>query len=263
MPLQLHRSLPRLRALALVLLTSLLAGCGAATLPPVHSETERLELGRRELQNRQYAAAIELLKGYVDKNAGGADVDQAIELLGECYLRTKEWGEAQTQFERLLRDYPESDSAGTAALRLGDALWGQARGPDFDQEYTEKALDQWKSYLRSYPGHWLNTVGEQRVQKARARLAEKLADTGILYIKLHRAAPARVYFERVLEEFADTTPAAQAALGMALADALEGKRDQAMAALRDVETRFAGRPEAKQATQELRHLERHDPKRKK
>ncbi len=232
-------------------------------MPAVHSEAERLELGRRALQNRQYAVAIELLKGYVDNNAGGADVDQAIELLGESYLRTKQWGEAQTQFERLLRDYPESDSAGTAALRLGDALWGQARGPDFDQEYTEKALEQWQGYLRSYPGHWLNAEGQQRVQKARARLAEKLADTGILYIKLHRPGPARVYFERVVSEFADTTPAAQAALGLALADALEGKRSEAIAELRDVQSKFPSRPEARRAAQELRRLEHQDPKRKK
>jgi outer membrane protein assembly factor BamD len=262
-PPHLRCSRPRLRRLAFVALAGLLAGCGGSTLPAIHSEPERLVLGRRALLNHEYNVAIELLKGYVENNAGGADVDQAVELLGESYLGAKEWGEAQTQFERLLRDYPESDSAGTAAFRLGDAIWKQARGPDFDQENTLKALEQWQGYLRSYPGHWLNTEGEKRVQLARTRLADKLADTGLLYIKLGRTRPARIYMRRVLDDYPDTPPAAQAALGLALADALEGKRAEAMAELRQVQSSYPNRPEAQRAAKELVRLERHDPQRKK
>ena len=115
-----------------------LAGCGASVLPAVHSEAERLTLARRLMQQHHYANAIDLLKGYIDTNAGSADIDAAIYLLGECYLRTKDWALASTEFERLLRDYPESDSGGAASFGLGDALFGQARGPDFDQEETTK-----------------------------------------------------------------------------------------------------------------------------
>jgi outer membrane protein assembly factor BamD len=247
---------------ALVGLAGLLAGCGASTIPAVHSEPERLAQGRRALERREYNVALELLKSYVENNAGGADVDQAIELLGEANLRIKEWGEAQSQFERLLRDYPESDSAAAASFRLGEALWGQSRGAAFDQEYTQKALEQWESYLRAYPGHWQNDAGEKRRQVARERLADKLDRAGVLYLKLRRAGPARIYFQRVLDEYPDTSFAPNASLGLALADALAGKRDEAFAALRDIETRFAGQTVALRAAKERAHLERHPPKQK-
>jgi outer membrane assembly lipoprotein YfiO len=250
------------RLLACGALAGLLAGCGASTIPAVHSEQERLAQGRHALEQRDYNIALELLKTYVANNAGGADVDQAIELLGECNLHIKEWVEAQNQFERVLRDYPESDSAAAASFRLGEALWGQARAPAFDQEYTQKALEQWEGYLRAYPGHWQNGEGQKRVQTARERLADKLNRTGTLYLKLNRAGPARVYFQRVLDEYPDAAIAADAQLGLALADALAGKRDEAMAALHDIETRHAGQAVALRAAKELARLERHPPKQK-
>jgi len=248
--------------LAIGAFAGLLAGCGASTVPAVHSEPERLAQGRRALERREYNVALELLKSYVENNAGGADVDQAIELLGESNLRIKEWAEAQSQFERILRDYPESDSAAAASFRLGEALWGQARGPDLDQEFTQRALEQWDGYLRAYPGHWLNPEGVKRRQAARERLADKLNRAGDLYLKLRRAGPARVYFQRVLDEYPDTAIAAHASLGLALADAQEDKRDEALAALRDLQTRYAGQAVALRAAKELARLERHPPKKK-
>jgi outer membrane protein assembly factor BamD len=259
---QSRRALRLLLPLAVGVLTGLLAGCGASTIPAVRSEPERLAQGRRALERREYDVAIELLKSYVANNAGGAEVDQAIELLGESHLRIKEWGEAQSQFERLLRDYPESDSAAAASFRLGEALWGQSRGPAFDQEYTQKALEQWESYLREYPGHWQNAEAGKRRQAARERLADKLDRAGNLYLKLRRTEPARVYFQRVLDEYPDTAFAPNASLGLALADAQAGNRDEALAALRDLETRFAGQAVARSAAREIARLERHPPKKK-
>jgi outer membrane assembly lipoprotein YfiO len=244
-------------------LAGLLAGCGAGVMPVVHSEQERLAQGRQALAAGEYNVAIEYLKTYVTNNAGGSDVDLAIDLLGQAYLHIKEWAEAQGQFERLLRDYPESDSAGSASYYLGEALWGQARGPDFDQEFTQKSLDQWTSYLASYPGHWQNDLGGKRVQKARERLAKKLADDGTLYLKLRDTRPARVYFQRVLDEYPGTPAAEEATLGLALADAQAGKRAEAIAALRDLESHHPGRDVAQRAAKELARLERHEPQKKK
>jgi outer membrane protein assembly factor BamD len=251
------------RLAALVTLAGLLAGCAASTIPSVHSEAERLELGRRALANHEYDVAIELLKTYAANNTGGADVDQAIEMLGEANLRIKEWAEAQAQFERLLRDYPESDSAASGSFLLAEALWGQSRGPDYDQEFTRRALEQYQTYLGAYPGHRLNGAAEMSIQRANERLATKLVNDGHLYVKLQRTGPARIYFQRVLDEYPNTGAAADAELGLALADARDGKRDEAMTALRDLQTRYAGQPVAARAGKELAWLERHAAKNKK
>ena len=248
---------PSLRlALAGLALGAAVWGCAAGSLPTVASEGERLEQARRAMSKREYSVAIELLKSYIDHNAGSRDVDEAIYRLGMCYLGTREWPSAQVEFERLLRDYPESDSSGSAAFRLGVALFGQSRPRDFDQEFTTKALEQWRNYLASYPGHWLNPEALRRIGESRARLAGKLADTGRLYLKLKLTRPARVYFQRVLDEYADTPSVGEARLGLALCDALEGRRREAIEQLRRVEADHAGDPVARRAAWERARLER-------
>jgi len=231
-------------------------GCGASTLPAIHSEPERLAVARQMMARREWNIAIELLKGYISANAGSADVDEAIERLGECYLAKKDWPSAAVEFERLLRDYPESDSSGTASFRLGEALFGQARPRDFDQEYTHKALEQWQSYLRSFPGHWLNAEAERKIVVTRRRLALKLLDTARLYLKLKFLSPARIYYERVAQEYADTGLESDALLGVAMCDAKAGKKAEAIEGFKVVEERFAGQPIAARAAHERSRLER-------
>lgn len=233
-----------------------LAGCGAHVLPEIRSQADRLSTAKRLHDEGAYADAVELLKTYTTGSSGAADVDQAVYLLGDCYLRTKEWALASVEFERLLKDYPESDSSGSAGFRLGEAYFGQARGQDFDQEFTVKALDQWESYLRGNPGHWLNAEAEKRVLAARTRLARKLLATGNLYLNLRLPGPARFYFRQVGDQYADTPAKPEADLGLALADAREHKGTEAIAQLREIETRYPGTAIAARAAHERGRIER-------
>jgi outer membrane protein assembly factor BamD len=240
-------------ALVLVLVV---VGCGAHVLPAMRSESERLATARRLREQGDCAEAIELLKTYVTNAAGAAQVDEAVYWLGDCYLRTKDWALAAGEFERLLRDYPESDSSAAASFALGEAYFGQAGREDFDQEFTIKALEQWQSYLREHPGHWRYAEGERRVATARTRLANKLARTGTLYLKLRLWEPARVYFLKVKEEYSDTPADSEARLGLALCDAGQGRRDDAIAELKQLEERHPGERVAERAARARKRLER-------
>ncbi len=233
-----------------------IAGCGAGTLPQVHSEPERLQVARRLYAAHDYTQAIELFKTYVANNAGSADVDEAIYQLGQGYLMTKDYPSAQIEFERLLRDYPESDSSASASFRLGEALFGQSRGPDFDQDYTHKALEQWESYRDTHPGHWLQPEAARRIQSTRNRLASKVLASGELYLSLKLGRPARAYFQRVLDDYPETPQAGEASIGLALADVLTHKRQSAIARLRELETQYPGQPIAVRAAKERARLER-------
>uniref|UniRef100_A0A832HZ28 Outer membrane protein assembly factor BamD n=1 Tax=Eiseniibacteriota bacterium TaxID=2212470 RepID=A0A832HZ28_UNCEI len=247
------------RPLAAAALALALAGCGASVLPTITSDADRLAAARTLMARRNWIAAAELLRVHVDRSLGSADVDEAIYLLGECHLGAREWALAQVEFERLVRDYPESDSAAAASFQLGAALFGQTRPADFDQEFTVRAIEQWQRYLASYPGHWRNAEAERRIADGRARLARKLDATGRLYVKLRRPGPARVYFERVRDEYADTPLVGDALIGLAWCDALEGRRAQALERLDDLEARFRGQPLAARAAAERARIARVRP----
>jgi outer membrane protein assembly factor BamD len=254
--MMLNGALPLRVAAALLGLALVLAGCAAGPLPAVHSDAERLELARRQYRERDWVNAIDLLKTYIDRNAGSADVDEAIYLLGECYLESKDYPNAALEFERLQRDYPESDSSGSAAFSLGEALFGQSRPADFDQEYTMRALEQWERFRRDYPGHWLEAESDRRIAQCRARLASKLISNGELYLKLRLADPARVYFRRVVDEFADTPEVGDAMIGIARCDARLGRTTEAVEYLKELEARFGGQPLGGIAARERAKIER-------
>lgn len=231
-----------MKRVAIAAALALLAGCGGAVLPQIHDEGGRLELGRRLYAKGDAALAIQVLAPFFTSGSGSADVDDALYLTGLCHLKLKDYPAAQGDFERLLRDYPESDSAASAAFRQGEALWGQSRGPDFDQEYTLKALDQWMSYRREHPEHWLADEATRRIAEARSRLATKLYRTGDLYVKLKDYDSARRYFRDVLNEYSESPVYGDALIGWAVASARLGERDTALTTLRELEQEFAGKP---------------------
>jgi outer membrane protein assembly factor BamD len=238
---------------------ALLAGCGASIAPQIHSDADRVTVGRTLYAKREYALVIDLLNNYTTTGTGNADIDQAVYLLGMAYLGQKEYASAQTQFERMTRDYPESDSAGAAAYRLGEALFGQSRDFDFDQEFTLKAIAQWESFVKGAPDDPWAPFARQKIASCRARLARKLWRSGDLYVKLNLYEPAKFYFLSVIEDYADTPVYGDALIGTAVADARLGKRDSALAVLRGLEQQFEGRPLALRAAAVRAKVEKWPP----
>jgi outer membrane assembly lipoprotein YfiO len=223
-----------------VALGALLAGCGASIVPQIHNEADRITVARRLYDKGEYAIVVDLLNSYTTTGSGSADIDQAVYLLGNAYLKQREYASAQAQFERIARDYPESDSAAAASYRLGEALLGQSRASDFDQEFTLKALEQLRLVVQEVPGSSWGTLAEQRIAECRARLARKLWRSGDLYVKQNLYEPALIYYRSVMNEYSDTPVLGDALIGLAVADARLGRKDTALVVLRDLETRFAG-----------------------
>lgn len=244
------------RRIVSVLSVAALAGCGASVLPSITSEAERLAAARRLMDEREYRSAAELLQAYIANNAGSGDVDQAIYLLGLSHLKTKDWSLAAVEFERLLRDYPESDSSAAARYGLAEAKFAQSRPPEYDQDNTRQALDEWMRYLQDFPGHWQNTAARERILACRTRLAEKLIRTARLYVKMSEWGPARVYFQKVATDYPETTWLPEAEMGLAVCDAHQGEFEPAIAKLRDMEARYAGQPIARQAERERKRIEK-------
>lgn len=229
-------------AVAALVASVLLAGCGAVIMPQIHNDADRVTVARRLLDKGDHAMAVEVLSNYVNTGTGNADIDQALYVLGLSYMGEHEYASAQAQFERLTRDFPESDSAVAGAYRLGQAFFGQSRGPDFDQEFTLRAMNQWEAVVQAdEAGPW-GDLARTRIAECRARLARKLWRTGDVYVKLKLYEPAKVYFGSVIEDYADTPIYGDALIGNAVADARLGRRDSALAVLGRLAKDFEGRP---------------------
>ena len=109
---------------------------------------------------------------------------------------------------------------------------------DFDQEFTQKALDQWQSVPARLPRALAEPRGGQRHARSRARGSRhKLVDDGE---PLHQAQAVRARRASTSSGWSTSTairpPAADAELGIALVDAREDRRDEAIERLQAIET---------------------------
>src|SRR5205823_10031396 len=82
-----------------------------------------------------------------------------------------------------------------------------------DQTYTTKAIDAFQNFIDYNPTHQLVHDAEEKIKELNSRLAKKLYEGGLLYMKLEYYASAMKYFDAVIEKYHDTPYAEPAHLG--------------------------------------------------
>ena len=155
--------------------------------------------------------------------------------------------EAQYKYRDFLNRFPGSESADYAMLQIAMVSYKQMERPDRDQQKTREAVEKLQDMLRAYPRSELRPEAEKRLAEAYDRLAKHehvvarfyakrkswpaavqrlngLIDTyptyserdaaffdlGTALAHLGRDGEARLYFERVLTEFPDSSYAERA-----------------------------------------------------
>jgi outer membrane protein assembly factor BamD len=228
-----------------------LSGCGSANRPvAAATPQDQLRLAQLRYDRREYLEAIELAKGYIQFRAGASDLDEAHFLLGMCYVQRKEWPLAAGEFLIVASEFSDSPRAGDAHYWLGTSYWKQARGPQFDQDYTRRAIAQWDRFLQLYPDHPKAEEARAVRLEGRARLAEKALRNGNLYVTLKHWDPARYYFNLVLHDYSDTKWVDAARVGIAATYRGTGQFAEARAVLEDALPAMTD-PEAKHKAEEL------------
>jgi outer membrane protein assembly factor BamD len=185
----------------------LLLGLGctyAGQSKPGGAPEDDFAAAKAEYESGHYFDAVQKLEAFIDQHPGSVLVDQAIFTLGKAYEAQKDWVMAATQFERLVRDFPESRSTCDAEFLLGSCYWRQSRNAPYDQSETRRALDQLRRYTGRCPDHAALGAADSLIGLARDRLAEKQYRAAELYRRRKEREAAVVYCDLIVEEFSDT-----------------------------------------------------------
>lgn len=238
---------------ALAALATLAAGCGGS-LKEQQSGVADYEHGKAAFDQSNWYDAIADLKTYVEQYPGTEKTDDALYYLGEAYFRNKDFALASGQFDRLIRDFPQSPLQPDALFLLARCDDVTSRPPSNDQTETLRAIDRYRQFLDTYPEHAKASEARERLAALRERLAEKRFRNGRLYAKLHQIAAASFYLEGVLKDYAETRWAGDAALLLAEIYVRQGKRDEAIAALRRIPQDLATAEVRRKGQERLRSL---------
>jgi outer membrane assembly lipoprotein YfiO len=210
------------RGLWILLVPVLLAaGCGGSA-PGIQvlpgSEGDFIQ-AKRAYEEGNYVRAVELLTAFLDAHPGSNQLDEALVLLGEAHQRTGESLLAVQDYERLIRDFPQSSFREQAEFGRAEASYRDAQKPSLDPEGTETALSLFRAYLIRYPEGTKVEEARNAIEDCLDRLAVKAYLNAQTYRRLNRPRAEVIYLEKALTtkpEFSRTGEAL-AALGRAYA----------------------------------------------
>lgn len=93
-----------------------------AVLPPSNSLKDEYDLAYGYILRRDYAAADDAFRAFMQNHAGDAMIPQAHYWLGESQFQRQQYNDAAETFLDVYNKYPQSPKAPEALMRLGQSL---------------------------------------------------------------------------------------------------------------------------------------------
>lgn len=145
-----------------------------------------------------------------EKIAPDEMVDDAIFVLGQYYLREKQYDEAITEYKRLRKMFPTSEWATQAQFQIGVAEREKSPGASYDDRSKQKAVEAFQRAGKKDPQGKTGRAAKAQVDKISETLAEKQLNIGRFYLKRGRKRAAKVYLRRTIAMYPGTRAAATA-----------------------------------------------------
>ncbi len=182
---------------------------------------ERFARGLSLFEKERWARAAEDFNWVVLNNPAGNLAAEAQYYYAECLYQQQLYVEAQIEFERLLRRWASTEYLVDARYRIVQSLVAQSPSYYFDQRSTEDAINELQDFIEDFPATPQRAEAEQLIAELRDKMAQKIYESGRLYLKWRRTDPARLYFDTVLTQYYDTPYADEARLGTLVAFIIE------------------------------------------
>jgi outer membrane protein assembly factor BamD len=134
----------------------------------------------------------------------GTERDDTVQYYwGLSNYRFKDYYTAETNFAKLMDNFPRSPFIEEASFLRLDCLYRQTYRYELDQVPTHTALAALDQYMTSYPGNPHMDVCKEMTSTLNARLDRKAYENARLYYKMEDYKAARVAFKNVLKDDAD------------------------------------------------------------
>ena len=181
-----------------------LIGCSSSVPDVSIPLADHLKTGMDFLDQEKYVKAQEEFQFILSRGTGTDYGDDAQFFLAESYFLNEQYILSIQEYENLTRKMSYSPFFEKARFRICEAY--RIESPNYynDQSYSEKALERYREFLDDFPESEHSLVVTESMGALRNKLAKKLYETGVLYMKLDEFEPARMSFDQVLEQYYDT-----------------------------------------------------------
>jgi outer membrane protein assembly factor BamD len=205
--------------LTFVMSSLLLTGCGGGLKLDGMSAQALFTLGKEKYDKKKYVKATEYFQQIVFNHPGETIVDTAQYYLAMSYVGNRDWVLAEAEFNRLAVNYPSSPYFQNAMFMKTNCLYESVpKHYGLDQHDLDRVVQQLNDFIVDYPESEMLPQATELQLIARTRLARKAWESGVVYHRMGLYEPARIYFQKVIDDFTDTQFAAEATFGLAEMD---------------------------------------------
>ena len=198
------------RLAILGILALLVFSCAKNRMKPNATLEERMQEGMRLFEKGNYFDAKTQFRIITLSHSGSLLADKAQFYYAECHFNMKEYILSASEYERLIKVYPNSEYVDDAKYKLGLSYFKLSPKYSLDQEYTMSSIVQFQEFLEDYHTSELVPQVEKYLLEARNKLAHKIYASAEIYRKMAYYASAVIYYSKVLEEYYDTEYAPKA-----------------------------------------------------
>ena len=187
-----------------IILLLFFIGCASSLPDESLPLADHLKIGMDFLDEEKYVKAQDEFKFILSRGTGTEYGDDAQFFLAESYFLNEQYILSIQEYENLTRKMAFSPFFEKARFRICEAF--RIESPNYynDQSYTEKALERYREFLDDFPDSEYSKTVSSSMDVLRNKLAKKIYETGILYMKMDEFEPARMSFNQVLDQYYDT-----------------------------------------------------------
>jgi outer membrane protein assembly factor BamD len=188
-----------------------LTGCGGGTNLANLNGQDLYQYGMTKYAKGKYLTAIEALQMAIFNYPGESHVDTAQYYLALSYYGNHDYVLGQVEFNRLLTNYPASAFAPNAQLMKAICYFkGTPKHFGLDQSDLQTAISQFNDFIQDHPESEAIPEARQYLTDAQTRMARKYYESGVVYSRVRDYTAARLYFQKVVDEYTNTDFASDA-----------------------------------------------------
>lgn len=188
-----------------LLLTAAALLTGGCTVRPADkaSPGELMLLGQEDLRAERYESARQAFQRLLREYPDSNHRREALLNLANSYYQGEEYIEARVQYAEYVQLYPVSRQTAQAYYYLGMSDYNRILEPDQEQSTTRDALKSFQELVRRFPRSEFTAQAKERIQALRDRLARHHLYVARFYLTKGKRVSAIPRFQEVVKEFTD------------------------------------------------------------
>lgn len=168
-------------------------------------ETSRL-MGMELSLNMERSA--EIYGKIVETSPFSRLAEKSLFKLGDVYRRMMKYKEAIESYERIITDHPQSELMDEARYQLAYTKYEASLSPEYDQESTARALEDFQRISRTASAPAIAAETEKVLTELRSRKADSTLKIAQFYDRQNRPVSALLYYRDIEGKFPETEAAA-------------------------------------------------------